>query len=167
MVTIMKQQFTVPHKILLMIPEHAMFDHLPMQVVEPLKGHFKRDWFVQHAYLCPPLMLGNEHGFIIKSLYNFKAIWDGGEWLDAVKIEILDEDYEKERYQLITSNFGMGTITIQNRFTFRTEQGVNLMTINPPNFYIDGIQHMTGVIETDNLLTKDPYCVKFVTCDKS
>ena len=147
----MKQQFTVPHKILLMIPEVAVFDHLPMQVVEPLKGNFKREWFVQHAYRCPPLMLGNEHGFIIKSLYNFKAIWDGGEWLDAVKIEIQDENYERERFQIISSHFGMGTITIQNRFTFRTEPGVNLMTINPPNFYIDGIQHMTGVIETDNL----------------
>lgn len=147
----MKQQFTVPHKILMMIPEAAVFDDLPMQVVEPLKGHFKRDWFVQHAYLCPPLMLGNEHGFIIKSLYNFKAIWNGGEWLDAVTIEVLDDNYHKEHFQLIKSHFGMGTITIQNRFTFRTEPGVNLMTINPPNFYIDGIQHMTGVIETDYL----------------
>jgi hypothetical protein len=45
----------------------------------------------------------------------------------------------------------MGTITIQNRFTFRTPPGVNLMTINPPNQFIDGIHHMTGVIETDNL----------------
>ena len=45
----------------------------------------------------------------------------------------------------------MGVVTIQNRFTFRTPPDVNLMTINPPNYWIDGIQHMTGVIETDNL----------------
>jgi len=53
--------------------------------------------------------------------------------------------------QTISSHFGMGTFTIQNRFTFRTPPGVNLMTINPPNHWIDGIQHMTGVVETDNL----------------
>lgn len=133
------------------IPEQPIFNALPSQVVEPLKGHFKRDWFVQHAYLCPPLILGNEHGFIVKSLYNFRAKWNGGEWLDATEIEVLDENYEREKHQCITSHFGMGVVTIQNRFTFRTEPGVNLITINPPNFYIDGIQHMTGVIETDNL----------------
>ncbi len=147
----MKQSFTVPHKILMIIPEKPMFNHVPALAIESLKGHFKRDWFVQHAYLCPPLVLGNEHGFIVKSLYNFRVKWDGGVWLDATQVEILDDNYIQEGYQCITSHFGMGVVTIQNRFTFRTEPGVNLMTINPPNYYIDGIQHMTGVIETDNL----------------
>lgn len=147
----MKQTFVVPHKILLVIPETPFFKHVPELVIEPLKGHFKRDWFLQQAYLCPPLILGNEHGFIFKSLYSFRAKWDGGDYKESVVVEILDPFYEQQYYQLIKSHFGMGVVTIQNRFTLRTEPGVNLITINPPNFYIDGIMHMTGVIETDNL----------------
>jgi hypothetical protein len=28
---------------------------------------------------------------------------------------------------------------------------VNLLTLQPPNFFIDGLQNMTGVVESDNL----------------
>lgn len=35
--------------------------------------------------------------------------------------------------------------------SFRTPPGINLMTINPPNYVIPNITVMTGVIETDNL----------------
>lgn len=147
----MKQTFVVPSKILLIIPELPQLSHVPALVIEPLKGKFKREWLHPHAYLCPPIVLGNEHGFIFKSLYDFRAKWNGGPHQDAITIEVLSDNYKNELYQTISSHFGMGIITIQNRFTLRTEPGVNLITINPPNFYIDGIMHMTGVIETDNL----------------
>ena len=89
-------------------------------------------------------------GFGIKSLKTFSVEWDGGEGMGSVKVEIIDGG-ENPNFQTISSHFGMGTVTIQNRFTFRTPPGINLMTINPPNYWIDGIQHMTGVVETDNL----------------
>jgi hypothetical protein len=140
----------VPNNKLVTIPENNDFIKSNELIIESLKGKFKRDWFIKHAYFCLPLVIGNQYGFGIKSLKTFKAIWNGGDSPSDTTVEILEEDVNKN-YQSISSHFGMGTITIQNRFTFRTPPGVNLMTINPPNQFIDGVHHMTGVVETDNL----------------
>lgn len=140
----------VPSHILSTITEHEEYDKSIDLIVEPLRGKLKRDWFVNHAYFCLPLTIGNQYGFAVKSLKTFSVEWNGSDGRNDVKVEILD-DGEYPGHQSISSHFGMGTITIQNRFTFRTPPGINLMTINPPNYWIDGIQHMTGVIETDNL----------------
>lgn len=141
---------TVPEKTITTIPETPEFADNSSLIVESFKGNIKRDWFTNHAYWCLPLTIGNQYGFGIKSLKKFSILWDGRECFSGLTVEILEE-CENPANQKITSHFGMGTVTIQNRFTFRTPPGVNLMTINPPNYWIDGIQHMTGVIETDNL----------------
>jgi len=140
----------VPENKLITICESSEFENSNDLIIFPLKGNNKRDWFINHAYFCLPLVIGNQMGFGIKSLKTFSVEWDGGDSPSNTKVEILD-DGDKPMYQHINSHFGMGTVTIQNRFTFRTPPDINLMTINPPNYWIDGIQHMTGVIETDNL----------------
>lgn len=140
----------VPENKLVTIAESNEFSNSNDLIIEPLKGKIKRDWFIKHAYFCLPLVIGNQYGFGIKSLKTFKVIWKGGVSSSDVIVEILDEG-DTPSHQSISSHFGMGTITIQNRFTFRTPPDVNLMTINPPNQFIDGIHHMTGVVETDNL----------------
>lgn len=140
----------VPENTIIAIPENSNFKESIDLIVEPFKGNLKRDWFVDHAYFCLPLTIANQYGFGIKSLKTFSVIWNGGKAPKDVKVEIL-EDSEFPSGQTISTHFGMGTFTVQNRFTFRTPPGVNLMTINPPNYWIDGIQHMTGVVETDNL----------------
>lgn len=140
----------IPKNKIVTICENSEFENSNELVILPLKGINKRDWFVNHAYFCLPLVIGNQMGFGIKSLKTFSVEWNGGDSKNDTIVEILDNgDYPS--HQHINSHFGMGTITIQNRFTFRTPLGINLMTINPPNYWIDGIQHMTGVIETDNL----------------
>lgn len=118
-----------------------------------LKGDIKRDWFVKHAYFCLPLVMGNQHGFILKSIHDLEVTWNGGENPSDVVVNYLDKDFHDKNsaLQSIRSHFGMGTITVQTTFALRTPPGINLMTINPPNYYIDGLYHMTGVIETDNL----------------
>jgi hypothetical protein len=152
----------IPKNKLVTIPEHKSLDKSNELIVESLKGNFKRDWFIKHAYFCLPLVIGNQYGFGVKSLKTFKVKWNGGVSSADTIVEILEED-ENADYQTISSHFGMGTVTIQNRFTFRTPFGVNLMTINPPNHWIDGIQHMTGVVETDNLRRDFTFNLK-VTC---
>jgi len=124
------------------------------QVFESLKGKSKRDWFINHAYHCLPLVIGNQYGFVVKSLYDFEVEWSGGNAVDDVSVKILNSPEEyKQTYNLqsINPHFGMGTFTIQMPYQLRTPTGVNLMTINPPNSFIDGIYHMTGVVEADNL----------------
>jgi hypothetical protein len=42
-------------------------------------------------------------------------------------------------------------MTINPPYFFRTPPGVNLITMNPPNYIIPNVTVMTGVVETDNL----------------
>ena len=140
----------VPENKIITICESSEFENSNEIIILPLKGENKRDWFINHAYFCLPLVIGNQMGFGIKSLKTFSVEWDGGDSPHNTKVQILDKG-DNPNHQHINSHFGMGTVTIQNRFTFRTPPNINLMTINPPNHWIDGVQHMTGVIETDNL----------------
>jgi hypothetical protein len=94
-----------------------------------------------------PLVIGNQHGFIIKSLIDFDIIWDGTE--NNPNISFIDNSNSNK--QIIQTGFGSGIVTIQNRFALKTSPGINLMTIQPPNMFIPGCVSMTGVIETDNI----------------
>ena len=42
-------------------------------------------------------------------------------------------------------------MTVQTAFALRTPPEVNLMTLQPPNQFIDGLQNLMGVVEADNL----------------
>jgi hypothetical protein len=112
----------------------------------------KRDWFNQHFYKCLPLKIGNQYGFIIKSEFDFSFLWDGGESPDSVKLYFYkDQEELSKKHPRIETHFGSGIITINPPFCLRTPPGVNLMTINPPNYIVPNITVMTGVVETDNI----------------
>jgi hypothetical protein len=112
----------------------------------------KRDWFTPHFYRCLPLTIGNRYGFIIKSEFDIGFVWDGGDSPESIKILFTEqlEELDKKGPRIAT-HFGHGIITINPPFWLKTPPGVNLMTINPPNYIIPNITVMTGVVETDNL----------------
>lgn len=110
-----------------------------------------RNWFSDHAYLCLPLVIGNQYGYVVKAQYDFDVIWNGGDRTKDLQIIYKNNIANGYKGQWISSHFGLGIITVQNHFTLRTSDATNLMTINPPNYFIDGIHYMTGVIECDNL----------------
>lgn len=117
------------------------------EIIEPLAGKIKRDWFTSHFYYCLPLNIGNQYGFLIKSAANFDVIWDGTD-SDAV-ITFLDNDHFGK--QSVDGHFGHGIVTFQNMFSLKTPPGVNLMTVQPPNIFIPGCSIMTGVVEADQI----------------
>jgi hypothetical protein len=137
----------VPENTILIVTDNDSYNSTVAEIVEPLKGKLKRDWFVKHAYWCLPLTIGNQYGFAIKSLYDFEAEWKGGDAPNDVIVKVDGADGR----QFISSHFGMGVITIQNRFVFRTPPGINLLTMNAPNVITPYLQNMTAVVETDNL----------------
>ncbi len=138
----------IPDDTIAVITEHDEYnkDYVD-SIVESLRGNIKRDWFIPHTYQCPPLTLANQMGFLIKSISDFRVKWTGGYEMEDV---IVENDNPTDN-QFVVTHFGMGVFTIQNRFTFRTPPGVNLMLINPPNMFKDGIHQMTTILETDNL----------------
>jgi hypothetical protein len=111
-----------------------------------------RDWFTPHFYRCLPLTIGNQYGFVITNEFDFSFTWDGGNDIGAVTFDFHEEkETLNKKLFNIGSHFGEGIITIMHPFCLKTPKGINLMTINPPNYVIPNITVMTGVIETDNL----------------
>lgn len=110
----------------------------------------KREWFTPHFYRCLPLTIGNQYGFTISLEFDVEFEWNGGPDLRDTLI-YLNGEVDNSVYPGIYSHFGHGIVTINTPFFFRTPPGVNLMTINPPNYITPNVTPMTGVIETDNL----------------
>jgi hypothetical protein len=139
--------YEVPDNKILVIPHHidslTYFD----EIVESLAGSVKREWMNPHAYYCLPLTVGNQYGFIIKSVRDFDIVWDGSR--GNAEITFLNEDNSYK--QIIKTGFGDGIITIQNMFALKTPVGINIMTIQPPNHFIPGCFALTGIIECDNI----------------
>jgi len=117
------------------------------EIIEPLKNKPTRDWFNPHYYYCLPIGIGNQYGFLVKSMRNFTVFWNGTK--DDAEINFLDEEGAEK--QSIINGFRNGVVTIQNHFSLKTPIGINLMTIQPPNMFIEGCTSMTGVIETDQI----------------
>jgi hypothetical protein len=113
------------------------------------KLDIKRDWFNPHFYKCLPLSIANTYGFVVKSEYDFSVNWNGTQDRNGVTVNIKESD--KDLYPKVESRFGHGIITLTYPFQLRTPNGVNLMTINPPNIIIKNVTVMSGVVETDNL----------------
>ena len=139
--------YEVPENTLLVVPSSPDNDGWYKEIIMPLKGEAKRDWFTPHFYYCLPLNIGNQYGFVIKSMRDFEIIWDGSE-RDAVITFLNDDNAEK---QVIQTGFSQGIITVQNHFSIKTPIGINTMAFQPPNMFIPGCVAMTGVIETDQI----------------
>ena len=143
----------VPDHRILALPYDDHYAGLQDTVFLPLRGQHKRDWFSKHAYLCLPLVIGNQYGFAVKSLFHATFLWNGGpEPADTtITVHNTGEADAFGGLQLLASQFGLGIVTVQTAFALRTPPEVNLMTLQPPNVFIDGLQNLTGVVEADNL----------------
>jgi len=142
--------YEVPDNKILAVSHNLDNDGRYKEIIKPLKGNIKRDWFNSHFYYCLPLNIGNQYGFLLESLRDFEVVWNGkNDRPNDISINFLNNDNSDS--QFITSGFGNGVLTIQNRFWLKTPPGINLMTIQPPNMYIDGMVAMTGVVETDQI----------------
>jgi hypothetical protein len=119
------------------------FEELSQLLQKPPK---KRSWFTNHFYRCLPLSIANQYGFILTLPFDIELTWDGTEPITGVTIKSDENSYFK-----VISLFGSGIVTIITPYFLRTPPGVNLMTINPPNYILPNITVMNGVIETDNL----------------
>lgn len=150
----------VPDNKIIVVPHNTKEDSYHEEILESLVGNMKRDWFTPHFYYCLPLSIGNQYGYAVKSARTFEAIWKGGESFPEIKF--LDESNGKQN---ISSHFGSGIITFQNRFALKTPPGVNLMTIQPPNMFIPGTVAMTGVVETDQIRRDFTFNLKITVPD--
>ncbi len=143
----------VPKNTIVALPYDDFYRGRQDEIYFSLKGQHKRDWFSKHAYLCLPLVIGNQYGFAMKSLLDATLLWNGGPEPQDTTVTIHNTEAAQKHgsLQLMNSHFGLGIVTVQTAFALRTPPSINLMTFQPPNWFIDGLQNMTGVVETDNL----------------
>jgi hypothetical protein len=109
-----------------------------------------RDWMTNTpeslAYRFLPLNISNAHGWEILTPCAFDAIWTGGTGTDAVQFRLPPGI---DPATVPVSIFGQGVLTFHIQGLFRTEPGWNLWIGGSPNHLKDGIQALTGVVETD------------------
>jgi hypothetical protein len=147
-----KENNIVPEKTIIMVPHPDSTIEDAKKSVDVLRGNVKRNWFGENFYRCLPLNIGNQYGFVVKTSYDMTLLWNGQNHESSLIIKTGDDFLGTENHPVAAlSHFGYGVLTLSTKFHFRTPPGVNLMTINPPNFLLPGLQNLTGVVETDNL----------------
>lgn len=144
---------TVPNYVIAALPYDDFYRGKQDELFVNLNGVQRREWFSKHAYLCLPLIMGNQHGFAMRSIFSATLLWNGGPAPGDTAVTVHNEEELRPRgpIQTISSHFGLGIVTVQTAFALRTPPNVSLMTMQPPNIFIDGLQNMTAVVESDNL----------------
>jgi len=118
---------------------------------EIVPGRPQRAWMEQfsdrHAYRCLPLTMANCTGWEVLCPIGFTAEWDGRWQTDAIK---LTPDQPHSQFDdFVRSHFTRGVVTFHTGYLFRTPPGWSMWCMGAPNHVKDGIQPLTGLIETD------------------
>jgi hypothetical protein len=118
----------------------------PRIVPAPLERDWMQATASAFAYRCLPLNIANAHGWFILNEAPLVAQWNGTDALDAIRIDAMPTD---DTPLLASSHFGHGVLTFTVGGLFRTEPGYDLLVTGPINCVKDGIQPLTGIVETD------------------
>lgn len=110
----------------------------------------KRDWMdsYKHFYRCLPMTIANQNGWIIPSPCDIHAIWFGGSDPKTSMHFWLDKEYNVPN-PWVKCHFIGGVITFEFDFIIKTNEKVNMLVRGAPNFYVDGLHPLEGVVETD------------------
>lgn len=105
-----------------------------------------RDWMDEttkkHAYRCFPVSTANSLGWSLSYDFDISFVWDGISDSSPDHVTIL------QGQQVCSTGRGNATISFETGIIFKTPQDVTLISIAPPNYFIDGAQAFTSVIST-------------------
>jgi hypothetical protein len=102
------------------------------------------------AYRCLPLNIANAHGWLILNARPFRVRWNGSGRKEDLELEYLDQEQGGDPHSdPVSSHFGGGILTFQTGHLFRTPPNYNLWITGPTNYFKDGIQALSGVLESD------------------
>lgn len=125
----------------------AILDQLPMN----------RDWmdatFDRHAYQCFPVSLANRAGLGVAFKEDLSFRWDGVNTSSNHHIEIIKGG------GFAHTNRGNRTISFETGLYFSPEENISIMTMPPPNIFLDGIQCISTIISTSALTGSLPIAV--------
>lgn len=118
---------------------------------EIVPGRPNRGWMdkfaERHPYRCLPLSMANTTGWEILCPFGFTATWDGSKLKEGITFQ--PDRPHPDFHTTISSHFSHGVLTFQTGYLFRTAPGWDMWVMGPPNLPKDGIQPLTGLVETD------------------
>ncbi len=118
---------------------------------EIVPGRPQRAWMDtftdRHAYRCLPLNMANSTGWEILCPVGFTAEWNGG--IHQQDIQLRPDHTHADFHEFAKSHFSHGIVTFHTGYLFRTPPGWSMWVMGPPNHFKDGIQPLTGLVETD------------------
>jgi hypothetical protein len=128
-------------------------DCYPTELRPPdlVPGRPERDWmdaFTQrHPYRCLPLIMANTTGWELQCPTDFTAEWNGGPLQSDITLTP-DRPFT-DFHRVVESHFSGGVVTFHAGYMFRTDPGWAVWATGAPNHVKDGIQPLTGLVETD------------------
>lgn len=118
---------------------------------ELVPGSVRRDWMDEfqdrHAYRCLPLNMANVTGWELRLSHGFDVTWNGGN--AASDMVLTPHEADAPMAHVATSHFTMGILTFHTGYLFRTPEGWATWAMASPNSIKDGIDALSGLIETD------------------
>jgi len=113
--------------------------------VRILPARREREWMDntnnQFAYRCLPLSMANMHGWEIFSNEDISFTWNGENDVRDITIH--------SGSSVVSSVFGSGIITMHIMHVLETPSDYNLYITGSPNFFVPGIQPITGIFESN------------------
>ena len=124
----------------------------------------KRDWMdatpEKHAYRCFPVTQANMVGWNLFCDKDFEFIWNGINDTSSDNIEILSG------HEFTYSGRGQSTVSFHTGLTFRTDENISLLTINPVNYFNDDFETMSSLISTSWMDSGFPLAIKARVANK-
>ena len=120
-------------------------DFSPIRAARRERPWMEESVWSKFAYRCLPLVIANQCGWEILSTHHIRVSWNGTSNREGLIIENLSGDGRLHA----ASHFGLGVLTFQIPYLFKTPDGWNLMVRGPMNRPKDGIVGLDGVVETD------------------
>ena len=106
----------------------------------------QREWMNltddRHAYRCFPVALANSIGYSISFLEDIEFVWDGVSDSSDTHIKII------KGHDFCSPARGNATVSFNCNIFFKTEENVSMLSIVPPNYFIDGATPFTSILST-------------------
>jgi len=125
----------------------------------------KRDWMdvtpEKHAYRCFPVTQANMVGWNFFCEKDIEFIWNGINDTSSDNVQITKGE------EFTYTGRGQSTVSFNTGLTFRTDENISLLTINPVNYFNDDFETMSSVISTSWLDVGFPLAIKARTANKN
>ena len=118
----------------------------------------KRDWMDQtpdkHAYRCFPVTQANMIGWNLSFSEDISFIWNGVNDTSSENIKIIEGE------EFSYSGRGQSTISFITGLTFRSQENISLLTINPVNYFDNRFETVSSLISTSWYDSSFPLAIK-------